>query len=338
MPFSRVVRLLLVALVPFLVAGCGPGKPAVARVGERDVAEADLRHAAALQRVLAELQGTPCGGQPVAGEPEGAACDRAALSSELLWLAVSGYADTNDITAAESEAEEAVAQLETQVGADELRRALGARDLTRDDLLELGRRILTIRAVRTAVAEERIGTAELRAQYEERALEFTIVQADHILLESEGDARRVYRRVRDATEAQFVAVAKEESTEPGADQSGGALGSTAATQFVPEFANAVVALEPGEVSRPVQTQFGWHVIYLVDKEVTPFEEAKAGLLEPLADQEFRAWLEDRAADLGVEVNPRYGRFSAETFSVQPARSTDPSDGADPGGDGASPSP
>lgn len=344
MPPSRVVRLLLFALVAFVVAGCAPGKPEVARVGEQDVAEADLRHAADLQRVLADLQGIPCGGQPVAGESEDAACDRAALSGELLWLAVSGYADTNDITAADPEAEEAVAQLETQVGADQLRQALGAFDLSRDDLLELGRRILTIRAVRTAVAEDRIGTAELRAQYEERALEFTIVEANHILLESEADAEGVYRRVRNATEAQFVSLARKESTEPGADETGGELGSAPATRYVPEFANAVVTLEPGEVSRPVETQFGWHVIYLVDKEVTPFEEAKAGLLEPVADEEFQGWLEDRAADLGVEVNPRYGRFSAETFSVQPARSTDPSegtdpsDGTDPEGDAASPSP
>jgi hypothetical protein len=344
MPLSRAVRVLLVALAAFVVGGCGQGKPEVARVGAQDVAEADLRHAVALQRVLADLQGTPCGGQPVAGESDDAACDRAALSAELLWLAVSGYADANDITAEGPEAEEAVAQLETQVGADELRKALGARDLTREDLLELGRRILTVRAVRTAVAEDRIGTAELRTAYEERALEFTIVQANHILLESEADADAVYRRVRNATQAQFAAVARKESTERGADESGGALGSTAATQLVPEFANAAVSLEPGEISRPVQTQFGWHVIYLVDKEVTPFEEAKAGLLEPLADQEFRGWLEERAAELGVEVNPRYGRFSAETFSVQPARSTDPSDGTDPGdatdpeGGAASPSP
>jgi hypothetical protein len=338
MPTSHAARLLLVAVFAGALASCGPGRPEVARVGERDVAEADLHHAAALQRALAELQGAPCGGQPVAGEREGAACDRAALSGELLWLAVSGYADTHGITAERSEAEQAVAQLESQVGADGLRQALEARDLTRDDILELGRRILTIRAVRTEVAEDRIGTAELRAQYEERVLEFTTVQADHILLATEADAERAYRSVRNATEAQFVAVARRRSTEPGAAESGGELGSQPATQFVPEFASAVAALEPGEISRPVQTQFGWHVIYLVDKEVTPFEEVKAGLLEPLADQEFSGWLEDRADDLGVEVNPRYGRFSAETFSVQPARSTDPSDSTDPQGGAASPSP
>lgn len=333
----RLVRLLVLASLAALVAACGTGRPEIARVGEHDVGEAEFRHAVALQRLLADLQGAPCGGQPLAGEREGAACDRVALSTELLWLAVAGYAETNDIAADDAEAEEAVAQLETQVGAEELRQALEVHDLTREDLLELGRRILTLRAVRTAIAEDRVGPDELRARYEERVLEFTTVQANHILVASEAEAESVYRRVRAATEAQFVALAREVSTEPGADERGGQLGSAPATQYVREFATAVVALEPGEVSRPVRTQFGWHVIYLVDKEVTPYEEAKTGLLGAMADQEFSGWLEDRAAALGVEVDPRYGRFSPETFSVQPVRSTDPS--ADAGqGSGASPTP
>jgi hypothetical protein len=330
--------MVLVALVALAVAACGQGRPEVARVGERDVAEADLLEASALQHVLADLQGNTCGGQPSEGESTATACDRVALSGELLWLAVAPYADAHDITAGSQEVEEAVAQLEGQVGADQLERSLRARDVTRDDLLELGRKILTIRAVRVAIAEEQIGEDELRSQYEERLVEFTTVEANHILLTTRAAAQRVYERVKDATRAQFVAVAKEESTEPGADESGGDLGNAPATQFVPEFANAVAALESGEVSEPVQSQFGWHVIYLADKQVTPFEDAKAGLIEQVADQQFRAWLEAHAEEVGVEVNPRYGRFSAASFSVQPARSTDPSDVDVPDGGTATPSP
>ena len=319
-------------LLVLALSACGLSRPEVARVGDRDVGDADLRHAVALQQALADLQGVPCGGEALAGEGEGAACDRAALSGELLWLAVVGYADANGIAPAAAGAEEAVSQLEAQFGAEAVNQALEAHDVTRDDLLELGRRILTLRAVRTAVAEDRVEISELRAQYEERALEFTIVQVNHILVETKAEAESVYRRVRDATEAQFVELARTVSTEPRAAETGGKLGSATATQYAPEFANAAVALEPGEISRPVRTQFGWHVIYLVDKEVTPFAEAKAGLVEPLADREFQGWLKDRAEQLGVEVNPRFGRFAPDTFSVEPARSTDPE------GDAASPSP
>jgi peptidyl-prolyl cis-trans isomerase C len=327
MSVSRSARVLLIALA---LSACGMSKPEVARVGDRDVADADLRQAVALQQALADLQGTPCGGQPAGGESESAACNRIALSGELLWLAVVGYADANDITAADDEVEGAIAQLEKQIGPDMLKQALDAHDVSRDDLFELGRRILTIRAVRAAIAEDRVGTEELRSQYEQRALEFTTVEADHILVETEAEAQNVFRRVQDATEAQFVALARKVSTEPGAKDSGGKLGSAPATTYASEFADATVALEPGEVSRPVHTQFGWHVIYLVDKEVTPFAEAKAGLLEPLADREFKGWLSDRAEELGVEVNPKYGRFEPDTFSVATVRSTDPeSDAASP---------
>jgi hypothetical protein len=312
------------ALVALALAGCaGMNRPEVARVGERDVSKADLRQAVALQKVLADLQGAPCGGQPAAEEPAGLACQRAALSTELLWLGVRDYAEEHDLIASTADADQAVAGIEAQVGEDGLAQALSARGVTRDDLVELGRRILTENAVRLAVTEEKVGADEIRAQYEQRSADFTTVDADHILLDTREEAEDVYRRVRGASREEFDAEARKSSTEPGAKSSGGRLGSNLASQYVPEFAQAVVALEPGEVSQPVRTQFGWHVIYLVDKQVTPFEEAKPELLNPLSIEPFQAWLEEQAEDLGVEVDPRFGRFRPSRFSVEAARSTDP---------------
>ena len=329
MSLSRSARVLLVALA---LSACGLSKPEVARVGDQDIQDSDLRQAVAMQQVLADLQGSPCGGKTARGESEDAACNRIALSGELLWLAVADYADANGLTATTKDVEGAVAGLETQVGADALRKALGAHDATRGDLVELGRRILTIRAVRIAIAEKQIGTVKLQALYAQRAAEFTTVQADHILVKTQAEAQSVYQRVKDATVARFTALARKVSIEPGAKDSGGVLGSALASQYAVEFANAVVALEPGQISKPVHTQFGWDVIYLVDKQVTPFEQAKSRLLEPVADSEFKGWLRDRAKQLGVEVNPRYGHFEPDTFSVSAVRSTDP------GGDAASPTP
>ena len=329
MSFPRSARVLVVALA---LSACGLSKPEVARVGDHDVNDADLRKAAAVQQVLADLQAAPCGGKTTAGESQDSACNRIALSGELLWLAVGDYAEANGLTASDEEVDTAIAGLETQVGADVLGKTLGAHDVTRADFFEFAQRILTLRAVRIAIAEKQVGADALRSQYEQRAAEFTIVQADHILVKTQAEARNVYQRIHDATVEQFTALARKTSIEPGAKDSGGVLGSAPASQYLPEFANAVVALEPGEVSKPVHTQFGWHVIYLVNKEVKPFEEAKAGLLEPVADTEFKGWLRERAKELGVEVNPRYGRFEPDTFSVSAVRSTDPE------GDAASPTP
>ena len=50
-----------------------------------------------------------------------------------------------------------------------------------------------------------------------------------------------------------------------ATELGGSLGSAVASTYVPEFAAAATALEPGEISQPVKTEFGWHVIRLVDE-------------------------------------------------------------------------
>jgi PPIC-type PPIASE domain len=319
----RFPRWSLLALVMLLVlTACGLERPEVARVGDRDLATADLERAVALQQALADLQGAACG-QPAEGETQDAACERAVLSGELLWLAVRGYAERNQLIPSDREVEDAIGQLEGQVGPEVLDEALSTRSVTRDDLSELGRRILTIRAVRTAVAEEGVGDEELRRLYDEGLLDYTVVDAIHILVGSEAEARDVYRRVRDATQEEFLAVARRESIEPGAKESGGALGAAAASGYAEPFAQAAIALEPGEVSEPVQTQFGWHVIYLVDKSVTPFEDAKEGLLEPLADREFQTWLAARAAELDIEVNPRYGHFVARTFTLTATRSTDP---------------
>lgn len=319
-PTARVV--VLGSLLALASAACSLSRPEVAQVGDREIDEAQLERATSLQAALAQLEGIPCG-QPATGESEDASCRRVALSSELIWLAVEGYAREHDLVASDRQVRQAVEQLEAQVGAEILQDALASRSVGREDLDELGRKILTVRAVRTAVAEERVGDEELRGLYEERIRDYTFLDANHILLETEAEALDVYRRVRDATEDGFMAVARRESIEPGADSTGGGLGRTAASGFVEAFADAALELEPGEVSRPVQTEFGWHVIFLVDTVVTPFEEARRDLIEPVADAEFQAWLELRADQLDVEVNPRYGRFEPRTFSVQPSRSTDP---------------
>jgi len=87
----------------------------------------------------------------------------------------------------------------------------------------------------------------------------TQYNASHLLVETEEEAIAAKARITDGEE--FADVARDVSTGP-TGPNGGNLGWFGAGQMVPEFEAAVVALEPGAVSDPVQTQFGWHVVTL----------------------------------------------------------------------------
>jgi peptidyl-prolyl cis-trans isomerase C len=100
------------------------------------------------------------------------------------------------------------------------------------------------------------------------------VHARHILVETEDQAKKVEDELKKG--ADFAELAKKESKDPGASD-GGDLGFFTKDQMVPEFSAAAFALEPGKISDPVKTQFGWHVIKVEEKrtrKAPDFEQVK----------------------------------------------------------------
>ncbi len=105
--------------------------------------------------------------------------------------------------------------------------------------------------------DEQYGNVPAKTEYE----------ASHILLETAEAAQEAIKMIEDG--ADFAEVAKEKSTGP-SGPSGGSLGWFGEGVMVPPFEAAIVAMEEGAVSEPVQTQFGWHVIKLSGiREVPP---------------------------------------------------------------------
>ena len=99
------------------------------------------------------------------------------------------------------------------------------------------------------------------------------VSARHILVPTEDEAKDVLKRVKGGED--FAKVADEVSKDPGSK--GGDLGWFTKDRMVPEFADAAFKLQKGQISDPVKSQFGWHVIKLEDKrtkEFPPFEQVK----------------------------------------------------------------
>jgi len=89
------------------------------------------------------------------------------------------------------------------------------------------------------------------------------VKARHILVESQDKAKEIAEKI--AHGADFAEMAKQFSKDPGTKDEGGSLGYFSRGQMVPQFEEAAFKLETGDVSEPVQTQFGWHLIQVEDR-------------------------------------------------------------------------
>ena len=109
------------------------------------------------------------------------------------------------------------------------------------------------------------------------------VHARHILVKTEAEAKEVIAELNKG--ADFAALAKEKSTGPSA-KTGGDLGYFTKDQMVPAFSTAAFALKTGEYTKtPVQTEFGWHVIQVLDRRTAPpptFDASKDELRKQLA--------------------------------------------------------
>src|SRR6202012_1469234 len=100
------------------------------------------------------------------------------------------------------------------------------------------------------------------------------VHARHILVETEDEAKAIEDELKKG--ADFAELAKKKSKDPGASD-GGDLGFFTKDQMVPEFSNVAFSLEPGKISDPVKSQFGWHIIKVEEKrnrKAPDFEQVK----------------------------------------------------------------
>ena len=127
------------------------------------------------------------------------------------------------------------------------------------------------------------------------------IKARHILVATEEEAQSVIDAL--GAGGDFEALAKEHSTGPSGAE-GGDLGYFTAGTMVAEFNDAAFALQAGEISAPVKTKFGWHVIKVEDRrvqEVPGFDLVKDQVIEALAQQEGRTMMDEMRAAAAIEI-------------------------------------
>jgi len=125
-------------------------------------------------------------------------------------------------------------------------------------------------------------------------------KAAHILVETEDEAKKVAALVK---KSKFAKVAKDKSKDPGSKDNGGDLGWTVPSNFVQPFGEALMKLTKGQISEPVQTQFGWHVIKLDDVrelKVPSYEEVKPNIEKRLQQQSIQDAIKSLRANAKID--------------------------------------
>jgi foldase protein PrsA len=234
---------------------------------------------------------------------------------------VRSYAAANGIQAPDDRVDALFdQQIAVLGGRERFQRLLSDAGIDESEARDLSAQQVLREEVADAVTSEQASEEALMQTYQERELEFTQVDVAHILVTDRREAKRL---ADDATTETFAQLARRFSEDPSSAVNGGDLGVQQAGGLVEPFARAAARIPVGEIGGPVRTDFGYHIIWVKDRQVRPFEEVRPQLLEEVRGQVFSDWLLQRVREAEIRVNPRYGTFDDRSGQVIPRTSTTP---------------
>lgn len=304
--------LIAAALAAVLLAACGGSTPAgVAATVNGEEIPRDLVE----QIVVAQMSGPQV--PPEGDERDAAQADiqRGVLSTLIGVQIVAQLAEDRGIEVTDEDLDAAMEDQIDQAGGQEaFDEFLGSIGLSEDEFRELIVADLVRRDQLQAELSEEVTDEAVEAAYEAQ-LE-TNVNSRHILVDTEDEAEDILARLDDGED--FGDLAQELSTDEGSGAAGGDLGFASPDQFVPEFAQAIQENEPGEVVGPVETDFGFHVIEVLDPP--PFDELEPQLRGELEQQaqtspELIEAFEEAFGSADVAVDSSFGEWDAELGQV-----------------------
>lgn len=166
---------------------------------------------------------------------------------------------------------------------------------------DLRKRLVVQRVMRQYQTAPTITDEEVRAYYDANPSLYSTTQvaASHILVKDEDTAKQIRAELAEHPD-RFAALATEKSTDSGSAKKGGELGLFGQGRMVPEFDRVAFSLQPGQISDPVKTRYGYHIIIVTERkegERKPFEQVKEQIRTTLRNQRLQEQVDGKFAAL-----------------------------------------
>lgn len=289
---KRLIPLLLV--FGLVLAACGGSSDVAASVGETEIPVSDVEQ-------LAGVDGDEA-------DPSNQAISQA-LTTLIVWeITAQAAAEEFGYVPTEEEVQEQIDSVVTGAGYDSLEAMAESEGVGEETLERYIRQLM----VQDEIFSELEATVEdpsaeaISAEIASSPLNWVTVCASHILVATEEEAQAARARIEDGTE--FAVVATELSTDTGSAINGGDLGCSSAGSFVEPFAVAAVEAPIGEVTEPVETEFGYHLIVVSERTEATDEEVGAALTQESVGAVVDAWFVDATDSAIVIVSERFGTW------------------------------
>jgi len=202
---------------------------------------------------------------PVAGQE---------LHSMVQQALVFQYAKDHNITVTDAEVDAKIADIKTRLSDQQLDMALKQQGMTEQDLRDLMREQLIVKkAVDANIHVTDKQMSDYLAQNHTLLDTQAQVRARHILVSSLPTAQMIEAKLKGGGD--FAALAKQYSTDPGTKDKGGELGFFTRAAMVKDFSDAAFSMKPGQISQPVHSPYGWHIIQV--------EETKPAMVATVAN-------------------------------------------------------
>lgn len=314
MHFKRLLgSALAIGLAALIATGCGGGIPenSICTVDGDPIAKKDYQRIIDQARKNYKSQGQPF---PKKTSPEYKQLKNQAVDYQVEQTLFKQQAKKLGVKISEKEVNKRLKQLKSSFfkgDKDAYKKELKKQGLSEKEVKDnIRQQVLSEKLFEKVTKNVKVSDEKAEKYYKENTAQYKQPESRdvaHILVEKKADADKIYAQVKGGDEKVFEKIAKKQSKDPSSAQNGGKL-TVSKGQTVPEFDKLAFSLKEGEISKPVKTQFGFHIITargaIKPASQQKFKEVKDQIKQTLEQEQRSKRMQDWRTDLRKDAEEK----------------------------------